>query len=90
MEFLKLKEAAARVGLSEQYLRKLCREKKIAHTVIGARYFLSPVQCDALVKTVEIVDAGEKHAIEKETGEDRDSEGWFERPETRKIEKGDK
>lgn len=68
MEFLKLKEAAARVGLSEQYLRKLCREKKIAHTLIGARYFLSPAQCDALVRTVEVVksvDAEESAKIER-------------------------
>ena len=53
MELFNIKEAAARIGLNDQHLRKLCREKKVTHTRIGARYFLSAEQCDAIVRIVE-------------------------------------
>lgn len=52
MELLKMKEAAARLGLNVQYLRQLCRQKKIEHTRVGGRYFMTPAQCDAMIKTV--------------------------------------
>ena len=68
MNFLKLKEAAERLGISEQHLRKLCREKKIAHTRIGARYFLTAEQADALVRIVPPA-AAEPVEIENEKGE---------------------
>lgn len=52
MELLKMKDAAARLGLNVQYLRALCRDKKIEHTRLGARYYMTPAQCDAMIKTV--------------------------------------
>jgi hypothetical protein len=50
-----LKEIAKTSGFSEQYLRKLCRESKVAHTRKGSRFFFTAEEAAHLIVHVAVI-----------------------------------
>lgn len=58
-----LAAAAAASGYSEQHLRRLCREKKVAHTVRGSRYMFTAEELEGLARHIAVAEQIEK--IEK-------------------------
>lgn len=64
-----LAEAAKLSRYNDQHLRKLCREKKIAHTIRGSRYFFTTEELEALARHIVVekeVAEIEKRELKKE------------------------
>ena len=70
MEKLFSLSAAAKVsGYNDQHLRKLCREKRVAHTIRGSRYFFTAEEIEGLARHVAVeaeVKEIEKRELKKE------------------------
>ena len=49
-----LTQAASVSGYNDQHLRKLCREKKVAHTIRGSRYFFTAAEIEGLARHVAV------------------------------------
>ena len=56
LKLYSVSDVAELLDMNEQVLRKLCREKKIAHTRLGpaGRYKFTEADINALVKRVEV------------------------------------
>jgi hypothetical protein len=49
-----LAAAAAASGYSEQHLRKLCRDRKVAHTLRGSRYMFTAEELEGLARHIAV------------------------------------
>ena len=49
-----LTEASKLSGYNDQHLRKLCREKRVNHTIRGSRYFFTLEELEGLARHVAV------------------------------------
>jgi hypothetical protein len=49
-----LSEASKLSGYNDQHLRKLCREKKVAHTIRGSRYMFTAEELEGLARHIAV------------------------------------